>query len=85
LDHDHTRAWLRAEHYFPGPAVERRAEPPPESEAGGALGRARQVAHRHLAGPIQPVLPPETRARVVGIMAEEFARHGCSLPSLPGL
>ncbi|MCU0613045.1 MAG: trimethylamine methyltransferase family protein, partial [Candidatus Eisenbacteria bacterium] len=46
LDHDHTRAWLRAEHYFPGPAVERRAEPPPESEAGGALGRARQVAHR---------------------------------------
>lgn len=83
LDHDHTRTWLRREHYFPGPSVERRAEPPAEMEAGGAHGRARATVDTILARPIRPVVSPEVRERLVSIMQAEFARCGASLPALP--
>lgn len=83
LDHTHTRAWLRKEHYFPGPAVERRAEPPPDTEAGGAHGRARTVVKKHLGAPVRCVQQPDVRGRLVAIMEAEFARHGAALPVLP--
>ncbi len=85
LDHPHTRTWLRREHHFPGPAFERRAEPPAEREASGAHGRAREEVERLLAGPAEPVLPAGTCEELVGIMAAEFQRHGASLPPLPGV
>ncbi|MBN1426660.1 trimethylamine methyltransferase family protein [Candidatus Fermentibacteria bacterium] len=83
LDHDHTRAWLRKEHYFPGPSVERRAEPPPEREAGGAHRRALDAVQKTLAAPIRAIPPPELKTRLIAIMKAEFARFGASLPALP--
>lgn len=78
----HSRRYLRKEHYFPGPVIDRASADRWKEGGGLTLGeRARREVDR-LVGEYQPVSPsPEVKAELTAIM-ESRARQ-CGMEKLP--
>jgi trimethylamine--corrinoid protein Co-methyltransferase len=81
----HTRRYLRKEHFFPGPVIDRANRLRWENEGALTLGqRAHREVERMLAGFKLSVLPEYVKKELIKLMSEEASRHGQdSLPNLP--
>ena len=79
---DHTRKYLREEHYFPGPTIDRASRSRWLEEGGLTLNERAHGEVERLVGDYEPSrLKLETRAELVGLMTAEAKRHG--LDKLP--
>jgi len=78
----HSRRYLRQEHYFPGPVIDRASADRWKADGGLTLGeRARREVER-LVGEYQPSSPsPEVKAELTAIMESEARR--CGMEKLP--
>ena len=74
---DHTRAHLRAEHAFPGAAIDRANRSRWEEEGGRTLGeRAHAEVERHLSRWEPTALPDDVRAALTERMTAAARAHG---------
>jgi trimethylamine--corrinoid protein Co-methyltransferase len=74
---DHTRRHLKAEHYFPGPVIDRANRSRWLAEGGRTLGeRAHAEVERFVAAWKPPALPADVRAELTQLMKAEAKRHG---------
>lgn len=74
---DHTRRHLRAEHYFPGPALDRANRARWQAEGGRTIGeRAHAEVERLLAAWRPPALSDAVRAELTRLMRAEAKRYG---------
>jgi trimethylamine--corrinoid protein Co-methyltransferase len=73
----HTRQYLRQEHYFPGPAIDRANRPRWQEEGGHTL---RQRAHAEVERLVREYtpsrLPDNVKADITKLMQNEARRHG---------
>lgn len=81
----HTRKWLRTEHYFPGPVIDRANRSRWQQEGSQTLAqRARREKERLVAAWRPPKIPDDVRRELTRLMAGEAKRHGMErLPPLP--
>jgi len=79
---DHTRKYLRDEHYFPGPAIDRANRSRWQEEGASTLG---DRAHTEVAKLLEQYTPSalsgDTKAELTRLMAAEARRYG--MDSLP--
>jgi len=81
---DHTRRWLRQEHYFPGPTVDRANRSRWQAEGGKTLGeRAHAEVERMLSREQTSSLSEGVKDELTRLMVGEARRHG--MESLPHL
>jgi trimethylamine--corrinoid protein Co-methyltransferase len=82
---DHTRRHLKAEHYFPGPALDRANRSRWQAEGGLTLGeRAHREVERVLATYRPSALPDDVKAELTRLMTREGRRYGMDrLPYQP--
>ncbi len=74
---DHTRKHLKAEHYFPGPTIDRANRSRWQVEGSRTLGeRAHAEVERLLAAWKAPALPEDVRAELTRLMRAEAKRFG---------
>jgi len=74
---DHTRKHLKAEHYFPGVAIDRANRSRWQAEGSRTLTeRAHAEVERLLASWKPPALPSEVRAELTRLMRAEAKRYG---------
>jgi len=74
---EHTRQYLRQEHYFPGPVIDRAQRSRWEAEgARSLLQRARAEVDRLLAAHRPSRLPAELKAELTSRMSHEARRYG---------
>ena len=74
---DHTRKHLKAEHFFPGPTIDRANRSRWQAEGSRTLGeRAHAEVVRLMAGWQPPALPDDVRAELVRLMRAEAKRFG---------
>jgi len=74
---DHTRRYLKLEHYFPGAAIDRANRSRWQAEGSRTLGaRAHEEVGRLLAGYRPSALPDEVKAELTRLMAREARRFG---------
>ncbi|MBN2416978.1 trimethylamine methyltransferase family protein [bacterium] len=78
---EHTRAFLRDEHYFPGPVIDRRDTAARERDPALWSARARAEIERRRAAYAAPELPAGLRSRLYDLMSREAAANG--LDALP--
>ncbi len=79
---DHSRRYLRQEHYFTGPVIDRANRSRWEDEGAQTLGQRANSEVRRLLDAYEPSrLPDDTKAELVRLMEEEAGRHG--LDTLP--
>jgi trimethylamine--corrinoid protein Co-methyltransferase len=81
----HTRRYLKEEHLFPGPAIDRANRHRWQEEGGKTLGeRAHGEVQRHVECYTPSALPDDTKKELVRIMEGEARRHGQdTLPERP--
>jgi len=80
----HTRRYLRREHYFPGPVIDRAQRSRWQEEGGLTLGqRARREIARHFRDYVPPRVAPETLAEMERLMTAEARQFG--METLPPL
>jgi trimethylamine--corrinoid protein Co-methyltransferase len=73
----HTRRYLREEHYFPGPAIDRANRSRWEDEGGSTLEeRGHTEVERHLREYEQPQLPSGVQTELIRLMETEAHRYG---------
>jgi trimethylamine--corrinoid protein Co-methyltransferase len=81
---DHTRRYLRQEHYFPGPTINRANRARWEEEGKTTLfARAQGEVKRLLSEYEESQLSKENKSELVKLMRAEAGRHG--LERLPGI
>jgi trimethylamine--corrinoid protein Co-methyltransferase len=82
---DHSRRWLRDEHYFPGSVINRANKSRWEEEGGLTMKERAALEVSRLLDEYEPSsLPADVRAEMVSLMAAEATRHGMEkLPELP--
>ncbi|MBE0590784.1 MAG: trimethylamine methyltransferase family protein [Gemmatimonadales bacterium] len=74
---DHTRRYLRREHHFPGPVIDRANRSRWHDEGGRTLGeRAHQQVEKLIATYKPSALPESARADLTGLMTAEAKRYG---------
>jgi trimethylamine--corrinoid protein Co-methyltransferase len=74
---DHTRRYLKLEHYFPGAAIDRANHARWQAEGSKTLGtRAHEEVERLLASYRPSALPDEVKAELTRLMAREARRYG---------
>jgi len=74
---DHTRKHLKAEHYFPGPVIDRANRSRWQAEGSRTLGeRAHGEVERLVAAWRPPALPDDVRAELTRLMRAEARRYG---------
>ena len=74
---NHTRRYLREEHYFPGPVIERANRSRWQEEGGITLQqRAHREVDRLLADNQPPPLPDDVRTELTRLMKGEARRYG---------
>lgn len=74
---DHTRQYLREEHYFPGPVIDRANRARWLEEGGKTLGdRAHAQVQKLLKNYQTPQLSPEIRKSLVQLMEQEAGKYG---------
>ena len=74
---DHTRRYLKLEHYFPGPSIDRANHSRWQAEGSKTLGaRAHEEGGRLLAGYRPSALPDDAKAELTRLMAREARRYG---------
>jgi trimethylamine--corrinoid protein Co-methyltransferase len=74
---DHTRRYLKLEHYFPGAAIDRANRSRWQAEGSRTLGaRAHEEVGRLLAGYRPSALPDDVKAELTRLMAREARRFG---------
>lgn len=78
---EHTRAFLRQEHYFPGPLIDRRDAAARERDPGSFFTRAQAEITKRLAAYTPPELRAGLRAELCDLMHDEAAANG--LDKLP--
>ena len=79
----HSRRYLREEHYFPGPVIDRASAERWREEGSLTLGQRAQREVERLIDEYQPSsLSPEVKVELTGIM-QSHAR-GCGMEKLPG-
>jgi len=73
----HTRRYLREEHYFTGPVIDRANRSRWQEEGGRTLGtRARHEVERHLEAYEPPGIPDDTGRTMTKLMEAEARRFG---------
>jgi trimethylamine--corrinoid protein Co-methyltransferase len=73
----HTRKWLKAEHYFPGPAIDRANRGRWQAEGGLTLGqRARREKERLVSAWQPPRIGDAVRAELSRLMTADARKHG---------
>jgi trimethylamine--corrinoid protein Co-methyltransferase len=82
---DHTRRYLREEHFFPGPTIDRANRSRWQAEGGRTLGdRAHAEVERLIAGYEPSTLPGDTKQELIELMEREAKRFGSDrLPERP--
>ncbi|MGD8330964.1 MAG: trimethylamine methyltransferase family protein [Acidobacteriota bacterium] len=82
---DHSRRYLREEHYFPGAVIDRANRPRWQAEGARTLGERAHARVGELLASYEPVpLPEETATELVALMTSEVRRHGQEkLPERP--
>lgn len=81
---DHSRRWLRDEHYFTGATINRANRSRWQEEGGLTLGqRAAAEVERLLSEYEPPALPEETKREMIKLMKTEAERFG--METLPGI
>jgi len=79
---NHTRKYLREEHYFPGPVIDRASRARWLEEGGLTINERAHNEVERLVGEYEPSrLPADIRAELTGLMTAEAKRHG--LDNLP--
>ena len=79
---DHTRRYLRKEHYFPGPTIDRANRSRWHEEGGRTLGERAHAEVEKLLGKYRPsALPDSVRSDLNRLMTAEAKRYG--MPALP--
>jgi trimethylamine--corrinoid protein Co-methyltransferase len=74
---DHTRRYLKLEHYFPGAAIDRANHARWQAEGSKTLGaRAHEEVQRLLASYRPSSLPDDVKAELTRLMAREARRYG---------
>jgi trimethylamine--corrinoid protein Co-methyltransferase len=74
---DHTRKYLRDEHYFPGPTIDRANRSRWQQEGASTLGaRAHREVEKHLEQYTPSSLSGDTKAELNKLMAAEAKRYG---------
>lgn len=74
---DHTRRYLKLEHYFPGASIDRANRSRWQAEGSKTLGaRAHEEVGRLLAGYRPSTLPDDVKAELTRLMAREARRYG---------
>ena len=81
----HTRRYLKTEHFFPGPVIDRARRSKWEEEGSLTLRqRAHQEVKKLLANYKPPGLPEDVKKELTKLMVREARHHGQnSLPQLP--
>jgi len=81
----HTRKWLKTEHFFPGPVIDRANRGRWQQEGSLTLGeRARREKERLIAAWQPSRLAEDKKQELTRLMAAEAKRHGMDhLPALP--
>jgi trimethylamine--corrinoid protein Co-methyltransferase len=73
----HTRQYLRDEHYFPGPAIDRANRSRWQEEGGLTLGERAHREVNRLIGAYQPSgLSDDVKRELTRLMSDEARRHG---------
>jgi trimethylamine--corrinoid protein Co-methyltransferase len=82
---EHTRRYLKTEHFFPGPVIDRARRSKWEEKGSLTLGqRAHQEVKKLLADYKPSALPGDVKKELTKLMAREARRRGQnSLPNLP--
>jgi trimethylamine--corrinoid protein Co-methyltransferase len=82
---EHTRRYLKTEHFFPGPVIDRARRSKWEEKGSLTLGqRAHQEVKKLLANYKPPGLPEDVKKELTKLMVREARRHGQNgLPQLP--
>jgi trimethylamine--corrinoid protein Co-methyltransferase len=74
---DHTRRYLKVEHYFPGAAIDRANRSRWQAEGSKTLGaRAHEEVGRLLASYRPSALPDDVKAELTRLMGREAQRYG---------
>jgi trimethylamine--corrinoid protein Co-methyltransferase len=81
---EHTRRYLKKEHFFPGPVIDRAHRSRWEQQGAAALVQRAHHEVKRLLEIYEPSdLPKETRKGLTELMTQEARRHGAdSLPPL---
>lgn len=81
----HTRRWLKTEHYFPGPVIDRANRSRWQQEGSqNLMQRAQREKEKLVARWQAPELPDDIRRELNRLMADEARRYGMDrLPALP--
>ena len=82
---EHTQRYLRKEHFFPGPVIDRANRSRWEQQGALTLGqRAKGEVEKLLKSYQKPETPGEVKKELVKLMSEEARRYGQDhLPNLP--
>jgi trimethylamine--corrinoid protein Co-methyltransferase len=73
----HTRQYLKEEHYFPGPVIDRANRDRWKEEGGLTLGERAHKEVERLVGDYQPSgLPDDVKEELTKLMEKEARRHG---------
>jgi len=82
---DHSRRYLREEHFFPGDVIDRANRPRWQADGARTLGERAHGRVRELLDSYQPsTLADDKKAQLVALMEAEVRRHGQeSLPERP--
>jgi trimethylamine:corrinoid methyltransferase-like protein len=81
---DHTRKYLRDEHYFPGPTINRANRARWEEEGKSTLFERARAEVKRLLGEYEPTaLSADKKDELLKLMRGEATRHG--LDKLPGI
>jgi trimethylamine--corrinoid protein Co-methyltransferase len=82
---EHTRRYLRQEHRFPGPTIDRANRSRWQAEGAETLGTRARHERDRLIGHYQPsTLADDIKAELTKLMTREAQRHGMgSLPEVP--
>ncbi|UCE61182.1 MAG: trimethylamine methyltransferase family protein [Phycisphaerales bacterium] len=73
----HTRKYLKDEHYFPGPAIDRANRSRWQEEGGITLReRAHEQVNKLIADYVPPSLPEDVRSELTSLMDKEARRYG---------
>ncbi len=83
---EHSMRYLREEHHFTGPVIDRANRPRWEAEGGRTLGDRAHAEVERLIGSYEPSgLPEEAQRALIEMMGEEAGRFGMKkLPERPG-
>jgi len=82
---DHTRQYLREEHFFPGPTIDRANRSRWQAEGSRTLGDRAHAEVERLLGAYEPsTIPEDTKQRLIELMEAEARRFACeALPDRP--